>query len=212
MWVLIPAAAVMLIFIVCFSFIYLQVHIAKQPGMNAAFLEVKALFGVLRYRSEIPLKRLPSGKSETKSSKEKSGKAKIHKKMIGKYAKRTNGLLVFKTIVSWLKRTLSRVHCVKLTWDSHIGLGDAADTAFVTGLMWGMKSTCLGYLFNFMDMATKPIFSVHPEFNQTKFTTEIDCIVKIRVGYAIFAAIVLIAKLLRIKGGSKRWQNIPSRG
>jgi hypothetical protein len=188
------------------------VHIAKQPGINAAILEVKSLFGLLRYRRVIPLRRLPSGKSETEAGKAKKGKSKIHQKMIGNYAKGTNGLLVFKTIVSWLKRTLSRVHCVKLVWDSRIGLGDAAETAIVSGWLWGIKNTCLGYVFKYMDLATKPIFSVQPDFNKTKFTTELDCIVKIRVGYAIFAAIVLIAKLLRIKGGSKRWQNIPSRG
>jgi hypothetical protein len=108
----------------------------------------------------------------------------------------------------WVKDSLSRVRCTQLRWETRVGIGDAPETAMTTGLLWGVKSSLLGFLFSSMQIETKPKVLVEPQYNQMQFSTEFACIVKIRVGHAMVAGLLLLFRILRVKGGLRTWQSI----
>jgi hypothetical protein len=111
----------------------------------------------------------------------------------------------------WLKQSLSLVHCTELKWVSYVGLGDAMESAVTTGLVWGLKSSVLGYGLKFVRLDKQPKISVWPVYNKPHFSTELYCIVKIRIGYAIFAGLLLYVRTLQTKGGNQPWQNTLSK-
>lgn len=108
----------------------------------------------------------------------------------------------------WMLETLKHVRCTKLYWKTNVGLGDAAETAMATGLVWSLKSSLLGFLFQFIQLETRPGLLVVPQYNEYAFATEIICIAKIRLFYILLAGIRLLFRILRVKDGLKTWQRV----
>jgi hypothetical protein len=119
----------------------------------------------------------------------------------------TSGLRV------WLQSTLRRVSFRKLEWSTNIALEDAAHTATLTGALWGVKATIVGWLTRYISLKQRPKLFVVPVFgSKPLFSTELRCIAQIRCGYAIYAGLVLIVRVLKVKGGVKKWLTILLKG
>lgn len=111
-------------------------------------------------------------------------------------------------LVEWTKSVLSRTVCTELSWVTRIGLGDAADTAVTTGVVWGIKTSILGYLLRFVRLEARPSLNVQPQFNRTMFSTEAVCKFKLKALYAVYAGFRLLVRILRAKGGLRTWRKI----
>ncbi|MNP50215.1 hypothetical protein D3C76_1444640 [compost metagenome] len=97
----------------------------------------------------------------------------------------------------------------ELEWSTNVGLDDAVHTATLTGALWGVKATLVGWLTGYIRLTKRPKLFVVPEFGgKPLFSTEIRCIAEIRCGYAIYAGLVLIVRVLKVKGGVKKWWTI----
>ncbi|MMZ63313.1 hypothetical protein D1872_255590 [compost metagenome] len=108
-----------------------------------------------------------------------------------------------------MRNTLKRVTIRSLDWSTHIALSDAAHTATLTGVLWGVKSVLVGFLSYHITLLQRPELVVVPVFgSRPLFTTELRCIAQIRCGYAIYAGLVLIVRVLQVKGGIRKWLNI----
>jgi hypothetical protein len=111
-------------------------------------------------------------------------------------------------MVDWVKGTMSYVHCDRLVWKSRVGTGDAMETGVLTGLAWGVKTTLLGFILKQIQLRTVPDIEVVPLYQQRSFYSELDCIVRIRIGHAMLQGIRLIPRWIKGKGGEGKWQSI----
>lgn len=219
LWILVAAASVGLL--LYFSPIAVHLTYSRLQGDDKLKLTVKVLYGMISFKFKVPLMRFQgllkgfSVKTDTdykepdKKDFEPNPTRHINKdEIVDFYLKLKHAVRHTFGMVDWLKETMSMVHFTQLDWTTRIGIGDAADTAITTGLIWGIKSSTLGYLFQFLHLDAKARINVVPMYNQTLFTTECLCIAKIRLGHAIIAGLHLLVRILRVKGGIKAWQNI----
>jgi hypothetical protein len=95
----------------------------------------------------------------------------------------------YKNAVKYVKR---KIYIRKLQWHTVLGTGDAAATGIATGLLWNVKtifSTLLGAGFK---LKLLPDLHITPCFDGAMFITSFDCILSIRIGHAITAAMLYL--------------------
>lgn len=108
-----------------------------------------------------------------------------------------------------LKDFLRHVHCEQLEWKSSIGVGEAAGTGALTGIVYGVKSMIVSMVSHYISLRSIPRITVNPEWNTSVIHTQFYCILRLRVGHAMVAGIRVILKWT--KGSVIKWQTTPSR-
>lgn len=104
---------------------------------------------------------------------------------------------ILKTIRNGLEAVQSILHNTRLhqlNWLTNIGTGEASSTGVVSGVLWSIKGTVIGYLVEKFILMCDPNIQVQPKFQQEFFETNLNCMVSIRIGKAIQG----IIKLTRI--------------
>ncbi|MBP1935716.1 DUF2953 domain-containing protein [Paenibacillus sediminis] len=223
MWIwlgVIAGLLILIVVLVLLSNIHIRLQLSKLNHNDKIMIEVRAIYGIIKYKYEIPFivfKDYKSGfiveneqsnnmmKDQTSEKKQNINKQKIQLmvEQFKKILKNTDRFL------SWFNQTLSHVKVTKLTWSTRVGLEGAAETATIAGLLWGLKAALVGYMSYRVRLLKTPELQVVPLFHdKPQFSTEIVCIAKISCGYAIYAGLVLIVRVLKVKGGVKQWQNI----
>lgn len=221
-WILLAAALIIIAVIVSFSHLTVKIFASRVKENDRLYIQLHALYGIIRLRYEVPaikFKGLDKGlKVQTKGLDEKSSEHLNETKEIINWEKIQEAYRKFKIFLSqvdnyaaWMKSTLSRFKISQMVWITRIGAGDAPETALLTGVLWSVKSTLLGYLLRHVRLQTEPEIQVQPQYNRTLFTTEVTCIAKIRLGYAMVAGLMLLVRTMKVKGGFKTWQNILSK-
>jgi hypothetical protein len=198
------------------SHITVQVYASRRKNNDHIQVDVKALFGIVKLRFKIPilqfkgmLKGLDLQTQQTGTGVQKDGKTHITPQKMKESVHDLDQLIKHTFQFSkWVKSLLSHIKCNKLRWDTRIGVGDAAQTAVATGVIWGLKASLIGYICQYIRLETNPRIYVSPQFNDTHFSTEALCIANIRTGYAISAGLLLLYRIVRVKGGLKTWKNI----
>jgi hypothetical protein len=218
-WLWIAAFAAVTV-VVLASSVRVRIHVIREVENDHMSFQITALFGLVRYKVEIPYINF-TGLRELDFKSERSNltatdlvakdRTKISlEKIIDRFQKLN--ILIHHVVGfdEWLTGTLSHIRCTELQWNTRIGIGDAADTAVSVGVLWGLKTNLLGFLFKYLtlDAETKPKLSVDPQFNRTHFSTMMMCIVRVRLGYAILAGLLFLVRIMRMKGGTKTWQSI----
>ncbi|MEC0232697.1 DUF2953 domain-containing protein [Paenibacillus alba] len=204
------------IIVVLISFIRGEFYFSRVRDNDTLSVEVRALFGIVRYRYVIPIiqfKGFAQGimiKSEVvnKASTKLKDESKDHitkDKVIAYYNEAKVLLENTLQLYSWLKQTLARVECTELKWITRVGVGDAPETAITTGAIWGIKSTLLGFTIRYVKLMTKPRVDVIPQYNQKQFSTEFRFAGRIRVWFALFAGVRLLVRAAKVKGGLRTW-------
>lgn len=108
----------------------------------------------------------------------------------------------------WMTATLRRVRCQDVVWVTQVGLGDAADSAVAAGVVWSVKAPVVGWVASSVRMMNEPRLAVVPLFNEWHFETVLQGKFRIRLAAALGAAIHLIWRILRIRGGAIRWWKV----
>jgi len=80
-----------------------------------------------------------------------------------------------------------------------VGTSDAPSTAISTGVLWGAVYRILGVLGSIMYIKHNNV-DIKPSFDETKFSAKGKCIIKSRLVYIIFIAIVIFIKIKSLKG------------
>lgn len=207
------ALIAVLLVVVLSSFIQAQFRVERIMENDELAIYVKALFGLVKFRFRVPMIRYRGLVTGVEVKMETTNVPTLPKRITPKSVMRAfeNALELIKHTVNWtkwVKRTLARIHCTKLHWRTDVGFGDAAETAITTGLVWSLKSSILGVIFRWVRLETKPELAVQPSYNLPQFSTNLDCIVKIRLANAMVAGLLLILSVFRAKGGLRTWQNI----
>ncbi|MFD0694886.1 DUF2953 domain-containing protein [Paenibacillus sp. GCM10027628] len=210
---------VIALLITMFSFIRGEFYFSRVKDNDTLSMEMRALFGLVRYRYVIPIiqfKSFAQGimiKSETvnKTSTELKDATKDHitKEKVVEFFKQAKIALVNTlNFYDWMKQTLAKVQCTEIKWITRIGIGDAPETAITTGAIWAIKSSLLGFAAKFVQVQTRPRVEVIPQYNEPQFSTEFRLAGRIRVWFVLFAGVRLLARAAKIKGGIRTWYQI----
>nr|WP_301290408.1 DUF2953 domain-containing protein [Paenibacillus sp. 1781tsa1] len=94
----------------------------------------------------------------------------------------------------------------QLSWSTHIGVGDAAYTAVLTGWVWSIKSIIIGFLTYQIRFDDTPVLQVMPVWSdEMEFRTDLDCRVKMRITALLIAGVTLLTRVLQVEGGWRMW-------
>lgn len=200
------------------SHIYIRVQFKRIGQDDRIDIDVKALYGMVRHRFEIPFmdfkgpidgttvhsEHINQKKHKVTSEKDKQVDPKT---IMDKIEHGKKLIRHFFGFTQWLKQTLSYVTCTKFEWNTRIGWGDASITGMSVGGVWAVKSSLVGFMTHMMSFQSKPNIEVEPVFNKDFFATEGLCIVKIRAGKAMIAGVRFLVRIIKIKGGFKAWKN-----
>jgi hypothetical protein len=218
LWVFIIFLLIVLTILIL-SYVQGEVHFSRAVEQDYMELEIKAIWGVklIRFFPMFKIKdfskRIPftSEKSKTTPKTDHVTKPGAKGKMKDRFQKAK--LLMQNTVhgYEWLKHTLSRIECTKLNWITRVGMGDATHTAIITGAVWGMKTSTLGFIMHLVQVKSKPLIHVVPHYNQVKFLTDLNSAVGIRIIYIVWAGIELVWRVMKIKGGLRTWQRVMSK-
>lgn len=150
---------------------------------------IKALFGLIRYKIEIPSKntKVEKGKEEltiqSESGKEEELSVLKPVRWIMSHIHE-----LYKLLTTYLKK----VQIIHFEWKSAIGTGDAASSAIASGAAWAFKGNVIGVLSRYFSLKVYPNLQVTPVFNQIVSQTFLRCMIQIRIGNAILAGLKLL--------------------
>jgi hypothetical protein len=215
-WIYIGLGLTVLWIIILISYIQINLQYSRKESDDNVHYEMKAILGIIRIHLEIPKLKLEGIEQgleyETDIDMESMDKemADIKDDVTSKKAMefyRHFQLLknhVFR-FSEWMKDSSAHIKCTHFRWNTQIGVGDAPETAVTTGMVWALKSSMAGFLFNRISLETKPQLQVTPQYNQLYFATEVDCKFRIRHFHAFMAPVHLLIRIMKIKGGLKVW-------
>ncbi|GGE10959.1 hypothetical protein GCM10011571_10340 [Marinithermofilum abyssi] len=211
-WAIAAGCFVGLLLLIPFTTLRVHLTYRRKEKEDHVFIRVKWLGGLIRFQYEVPLLDTENSlQAKTKTTSNIPGLKKRQRMRIT-----LQDIKRAKERWSWLRRRvadlyriirrfLSRVTCERLTWTTRLGTGDAADTGVLTGIAWGVKSTLVGVAGSYIRWKTKPDLQVTPHFTDRVWQTELDCIIRFRIGHAMLALICLLVHM-RWKGDERTWQ------
>ncbi|MEN2769152.1 DUF2953 domain-containing protein [Ornithinibacillus xuwenensis] len=80
----------------------------------------------------------------------------------------------------------------QLTWKTQFGTGEASSTGVTSGGIWMIKGTLIGMMYEMTNFKCEPQIAVIPYFQQKGLQSQIDCIVSIRLGKAIYTVMQVL--------------------
>jgi hypothetical protein len=208
-----------LIFLLLFiSFTKIKIHIyyLHEQDNDQLVITFKAWLGLITYKINVPLMKVDENspsfvyekKKENKNGKEsnKSKKTKVTPDEIKTNFEKLNDFLqrvthFHKIVQSFLRH----VSLDKIVWHSQIGVGDAAQTGTIVGVIWGLKGSIYALLTKYLKVNTDPVLSIYPLFQMKSSQTRLECMISFRIGHSIVAAIKIVKYW---KGGRASWDNI----
>lgn len=218
-WVLLAIGLVLLfvilLLIVLSSMITMSFGIRLSTKECKVNIRITMLFGLLRREYDIPvkvangaveleIKEVPDKEEQDEDGDEPAKSIPMSFPLRGL----NGGLTKSPSFKRWMKRTLTRIRLKELKWTTRVALDNAAETAVATGLMWSIKHTLLGWVSYKLKMEQIPQLDISPIFNgPPQISTEMRCIAEISCGKAMYAGLVLMVRVLKMKGGIKSWQN-----
>jgi len=197
------------------SNIQLRIRFTRLEGDDHLTFDVRGLYGLIRLRFAVPMivwdehginltaKTINRLNRELLSGQNMS----ITRDKIEQFFRRMKELLAHTyEMFRWTRGLLSRIECTELSWVTRIGLDDAADTAITVGVVWGLKTSLLAFLFRYIRLAAVPSLSVQPQFNRVFFSTEAVCTARMKVFYALYAFVMLLYRIMGSEGGLRTWR------
>lgn len=216
LWILLAAGLVvlliLLLIVVLSSRVTIKLDVVLRKNEYKILAEMRMIFGLIRRKFEFPF-HLANGGIEFKMEPESEEETETKETMDSadktiRFRDYGRALLSTKGFKEWVRRTIAAVHLMDVRWSTRIALEHAADTAVATGFLHGVKHTILGWMSYHLIMEEMPQIDVVPIFNgPPQISTELYCIAKISCGKAMYAGLVLIVRVLKVKGGIRTWQN-----
>ncbi|WP_110932450.1 DUF2953 domain-containing protein [Paenibacillus bouchesdurhonensis] len=229
MWIWLGVILILLLVLIAVVIILLspiKFHLVarKVDQHETVQLEVTMLYGLARLRYEIPsiiFKNMKEGfKVEQQSAnnllsgRTSSSEQDVNKDKVRIWSEQFYDLLrATKGLKKWMTSTLKHISFNKLDWSTNVALSDAAYTATLSGALWGVKTTFIGWLSCYIRLKQRPRLFVVPVFGKPPlFATEMELNGEMRCGPALYAGFVLMVRVLKVKGGFKKWLSIAAKG
>jgi hypothetical protein len=221
-WVLVVLILFGLVLLVGLSYLRIHFFFSRVKDHDLLSVQFKLLRGLLKFCIVVPYDQyrgVCSGiliklgalgkKQKSKPDKPKQPFSPERLSDLFQWAKRA--LSHVDEVTDWLRDMFAHVKCSEFRWDTRLGVGDAAETAVATGMLWALKSSIIGFIFHYVVLEVKPQVTIQPQYNDTAFTTELSCHAKIRLGHIFLSVFRLGVRIVRSKGSLKSWQKILSK-
>jgi len=207
------------IVILAWTYVESKLYVKRERSNDRIIVEVKALFGIVRYRTDVPFVQFAGWCkgvvvrseqfNETAKKTPDSDTNEIDRMTVLRYWRNTKRLIRYtEGLNDWIQQVLSRIECTNWSWNTRIGMQDAPTTALAVGVVWGVKSTLVGFSNRFIRMRKPPNIAVVPQYNSLDFSTELLVVGRIRIVHVVTAAVSLMMRIGREKGGFKMWRQI----
>lgn len=211
-------AIAMLVLLIAITKVRVAVTYVRLGANDHLVLDVSVWFGLIRRKYDIPVMKWMTTDSgptfamnvRKSGEPEHNGHVFIDEKAIRRWMrvakewrKKVHDLY---PILRWILR---RFRLERVEWHTALGIGDAAATGTLTGLVWGVKSVILSTVSHYVTLRAIPRMSVQPVWNGNIVRTRFRCILTFRIGYAIVAGVRILLKLR--KGRERKWETTPSR-
>ncbi len=213
LWIsIVIVALVLLVFsIVMWSRLSVRIVYHHHRDEDDGELDVRALFGIVRIRRRLgaiqtePTKQGPVMKAvhTAESATESATTPTSSDGPASKKSLKVNLWDFTKNFHEWrdlykkAKPIVRRLHrestVTRLSLSAVVGTGDAVSTGIACGSAWSVLSVVSGYLCNHAKKSVLPKISVSPVYAATAWSLDADCIVQVRAGHAIVAAMRLFA-------------------
>lgn len=214
-WLWAAAVAAAAIAALLASRVRIKLFFSRVGNDDHLLVEFRALYGIVRYKYDVPLIRfhglihLFDVKTERVDRKknvlmdEKDSDISIENiqdfyRQAKLFTKR------IEDFSGWMKWTFAKVRCTQLQWATYVGIGDAAETAIATGIIWGLKTSLLGFIFRYLKLDARPELLVQPQYNRKQFSVKLRCMVHIRFGLVLLAGMLLAVRFLRANRDYKK--------
>lgn len=165
----------------------LELTYLRRGASDTLTLSMVAPLGLVLYRKEMPVLGFPG----------RGSPLEIEPTFIETYH-------LLSTQYSPLMRFLfDRLEVRSLTWQTNVGVGDAALTALLSGIIW----TCKGTLLSLLQRRTRAqaedvTVAVSPSFNRHEFRTFLQCIFSLRVAHIMYAQGLLLWRRRKHRKGA----------
>ncbi|WP_454191860.1 DUF2953 domain-containing protein [Paenibacillus sp. Marseille-Q7038] len=152
------AVIILLLILVLLSNIHIEASIKTRDTQAEMEFQVKLIYGIVRFHYELP----PESFEELKIQLAQSVKKKINEKKrddgsqeaasTNKRGQKGFHYQIKELIKSayalriWDTKDFSMLRITKLTWQTRLGTEDVVTTSVLTGLLWGIKNTMLGWM------------------------------------------------------------------
>ena len=103
---------------------------------------------------------------------------------------------VFTTAVRLIRKY---VGVKKIALNVCVGTGDAAVTAISTGALWAATYVAIGAIGSVAYIDEQQV-EITPNYTETVFSFDVDCIIKSRIVYIIFIMVAILIKIYSRKG------------
>lgn len=90
------------------------------------------------------------------------------------------------------RRFLRKMTVKHFSWETAVGLDDAALTAQFSGLLWSIKGNIFGLMAHYMRVKSNPTLSVNPIYQGFVSKTRLSCMLSFRIGYAMIAGLQVL--------------------
>lgn len=194
--------------VIMFIPMYINLKISNENGKSIFEINIFMLKGIIKFsidislikffikREEIVMKVVEKIEKSERGDKIVTLKQIIELKEIIRLVKRSyKKRIVVKTINNYMRK---KIQIKKFIWMTRVGLDDAALTGIINGVLWGIKSSLVAFLFSEKRIKQFQI-EVIPVFNQNILETYFDCIIKFKLVYIIIAGYYGLKA--KIKGG-----------
>jgi hypothetical protein len=207
LWVWITAGFIGIAAVMMTIPLKIQLHLLRKNN-DKIEIDIQMFSGLIRRSYRIPFLQLDRGLEGIVKEKNQIGSVEAENRkeiqvnaesVLHTYESMQQRLRDIFYFSSWLMQTLSRVKCTGLRWSTAVGLDDAADTAITAGIIWGLKTSMLGFVFQYIKLADRPHLEVVPKYDQPYFSTELTCRISIRLGYAILSPLSLLWRKLKVR-------------
>lgn len=206
-WYIVMVGFISLLVVIWFTVIHIRVEYNRVHEDDQLLVEF-SVWRFLRYKKNIPLLNLKDeGLQYTETSKTEAGESIQEKKNKKKLFTPQDIYNLKRNIDRWLRRvhdlnqimkkTLKKVRCDQLEWNTKIGLGDAAATGTFTGVVWGIQSCIVAVIAHYISLRSMPHMNVIPNFQNKWLETRLLLHFRFRVGSGIIAGIHIYFNFIR---------------
>lgn len=198
-----------------FSRAELEVKYERKGSDDRITIRAIGPFGVVYQRTEVPVLEFDRRKEGWRFELETRAKEEVGQNLsavartelyIHEYRKITGFLRKllrlkeqFEPMVEFL---LDHMEVRSFSWQTTVGVGDAALTAMLSGGLWGIKGSLLGVMQSRSNVRDRDvIIAVFPSFKQRKFQTFLQCIFSLKVVHIIYAQFIMLREKRRHRKG-----------
>ncbi|CAH0346870.1 hypothetical protein BCI9360_03235 [Bacillus sp. CECT 9360] len=187
-----------LLLLVFFTKVKIKIHFRHQQDADEFYIKFRAWFGILHYTITIPVSKSEEDSpvetavdSDEDDDSERTNQVSW-RDLISSFDNQNELIEHVTGFYRVVRDFLGRVKVKKIDWHSVTGTGDAVYTAMLAGGYLGLKGSVFGLLSSYLHFTKLPSYAVTPDFGRMVFNTSLTCILQIRIGEAILAAIKLL--------------------